>query len=59
MKIKSIDYHSQRNDEHLGFMTATSNIFAKYQLEDVDVPDAFIAKLTQAIENEDVSYKIL
>ena len=59
MKIKSIDYYSQRNDDHLGFMIAISKTLVKYQPVEIDVPNALIAQLNQTIENEDLSYKIV
>jgi len=59
MKVKSIDYYSQRNDEHLGFMTSARGILEKYPSADIDIPDAFITRLKEAVDNEDLSYKIV
>jgi len=59
MKIKSIDYKTLRNDEHLGFMTEVRNTLAKQRASAIDVPDELVALLNQAINNEDLSYKIV
>ena len=59
MKIKSIDIYSQRNEEHLGFMSETLGIFKKYTPAAIDVPTPFFIRFNKAVEGEDVSYKIV
>ena len=59
MKIKSIYTNRQRNDEHLGFMTETGKILEKYLLASIDIPQTFITGFNEALNNEDLSYKIV
>jgi hypothetical protein len=59
MSIKSISTHNQRNDEHLGFMTAIRTTLAKYSPTSIDLTNVLVAQFGDKVNNEDVSYKIV
>ena len=59
MNIKSIYTDRQRNDEHLGFMTETGRILAKYPPASIDVTEPLLTGFNEAVSNEDISYKIV
>ena len=59
MKVKSIYTYNQRNDEHLGFADAARQTMIKYGPPSIDIPMQLFAPFAQAVDNEDLSYKIV
>ncbi len=57
--IKWIDPSRLKNDEHLGFHYEVQKILAKYPAASIDLSDIMIGNYGKAINDEDLSYKIV
>ena len=59
MKINSIAVRSLHNPEHLGFHSEARKIMERYVLSEIDITQPLFDRYTEAIDSEDLSYKIV